>query len=49
MGSTADMADKIPDMKLPNVNVEAIGGIDADALTGPGDPGHRPRILLLYG
>ena len=43
------MADKIPDMKLPNVNVEAIGGIDADALTGPGDPGHRPRILLLYG
>ena len=43
------MADKIPDVNLPNLNVEAIGGIDADALTSPGDPRHRPRILLLYG
>ena len=43
------MADKIPDVNLPNLNVEVIGGIDADALTSPGDPRHRPRILLLYG
>ena len=43
------MAIKIPDVNLPNLNVEAIGGIDADALTSPGDPRHRPRILLLYG
>ena len=43
------MANKIPDVNLPNLNVEAIGGIDADALTGPGDPGQSPRILLLYG
>ena len=43
------MANKIPDVNLPNLNVEAIGGIDADALTGLGDPGRSPRILLLYG
>ena len=43
------MANKIPDVNLPNLNLEAIGGIYADALTGPGDPGRSPRILLLYG
>ena len=43
------MANKIPDVNLPNLNVEAIGGIDADAPIGPGDPQRSPRILLLYG
>ncbi len=28
---------------------EALPEIDIDALKAPGDPGHAPRILLLYG
>ena len=35
--------------EIPNLNLDAIGSIDKDALTAAPDTGHRPRILLLYG
>ena len=35
--------------KLPALVVEALPAIDVEALKAPGDPGHPPRILLLYG
>ena len=35
--------------EIPNLNLHTIGSIDEDALTVAADPGHRPRILLLYG
>lgn len=34
---------------LPNVAPEALHPLDIPALVGPGDDGHPPRILLLYG
>ena len=34
---------------LPELVVEALPDIDFDALKAPDDPGHPPRILLLYG
>lgn len=34
---------------VPNLLPDAVQQIDIDALRGPGDPGHPPRILLLYG
>ncbi|MGR3500884.1 arsenical resistance protein ArsH [Pseudaestuariivita sp.] len=34
---------------LPHISGEALAPVDADALKAPGDPGHPPRILLLYG
>jgi arsenic resistance protein ArsH len=34
---------------LPNIAADEIQPIDFSALAGPDDPGHRPRILLLYG
>ena len=34
---------------LPALHVGALPQIDTDALRAPGDPGHPPRILLLYG
>ena len=34
---------------LPNVAPEALHPLDIHALVGPGDDGHPPRILLLYG
>ncbi len=37
------------DPSLPALVTEALPDIDVDALKGPGDPGHPPRILLLYG
>ncbi|WP_415919702.1 arsenical resistance protein ArsH [Tateyamaria sp. SN6-1] len=33
----------------PALNGDALHPIDADALRAPDDPGHPPRILLLYG
>jgi len=34
---------------LPNIAENALFPIDFDALKAGGDPGHPPRILLLYG
>lgn len=34
---------------LPNLILDALPPIDVDALVGPDDPRHAPRILLLYG
>lgn len=34
---------------MPALVVKALPAIDADALKAPDDPGHPPRILLLYG
>ncbi|WP_302622822.1 arsenical resistance protein ArsH [Tateyamaria omphalii] len=34
---------------LPALVIEALPHIDVDALKAPDDPGHPPRILLLYG
>jgi len=34
---------------LPNVEPGALQPLDIPALIGPGDDGHPPRILLLYG
>lgn len=43
----ADAPDPRDD--LPALVRAALPEIDADALRAPGDPGHPPRILLLYG
>ncbi|MCL4107733.1 UNVERIFIED_CONTAM: hypothetical protein GTU68_022194 [Idotea baltica] len=34
---------------MPNLTDNALGDLDVDALRAPDDPGHPPRILLLYG
>ncbi|MEO0391557.1 MAG: NAD(P)H-dependent oxidoreductase, partial [Pseudomonadota bacterium] len=34
---------------LPALVAEALPAIDVELLKAPGDPGHAPRILLLYG
>ena len=34
---------------LPALHADALPQIDIDALKAPDDPGHPPRILLLYG
>ncbi|MEM7521283.1 MAG: NAD(P)H-dependent oxidoreductase, partial [Pseudomonadota bacterium] len=34
---------------LPALNTDLLPQIDVEALKSPGDPGHPPRILLLYG
>ncbi len=34
---------------LPALTREALPEIDVEALRAPNDPGHKPRILLLYG
>lgn len=34
---------------LPALRADMLPSIDVDALKAPGDPGHKPRILLLYG
>ncbi|WP_275041504.1 arsenical resistance protein ArsH [Tateyamaria sp. ANG-S1] len=34
---------------LPALVIEALPQIDVEALKAPDDPGHPPRILLLYG
>ena len=41
---------KVPDLQdLPNIVDGQLHPIDVDALAGPNDPRHPPRILLLYG
>jgi arsenic resistance protein ArsH len=39
----------VADAKLPALNAGLLPEIDVDALRGPNDDGHPPRILLLYG
>jgi arsenic resistance protein ArsH len=34
---------------LPSAVIDALPQIDVEALKSPDDPGHKPRILLLYG
>ena len=34
---------------FPALHADALSQPDVDALKAPGDPGHKPRILLLYG
>ena len=34
---------------MPNLRAEALAPIEADALAGADDPGHPPRIAMLYG
>ncbi|KIN70813.1 Arsenical resistance protein ArsH [Sulfitobacter noctilucae] len=34
---------------LPALRADQLPEIDVDALKAPDDPGHKPRILLLYG
>ncbi|PWV98898.1 arsenic resistance protein ArsH [Hoeflea marina] len=34
---------------LPNIEAGQLRQLDAGALVAPGDPGHAPRILVLYG
>lgn len=36
-------------MTLPNLSEDCVRPIDRDGLAAIGDPGHPPRILLLYG
>lgn len=36
-------------MKLPNLSTDCVRPIDIDKLAASSDPGHPPRILLLYG
>lgn len=35
--------------QLPSLHADQLPLIDVDALRAAGDPGHKPRILLLYG
>ncbi|RAH37712.1 arsenical resistance protein ArsH [Halomonas sp. SL1] len=34
---------------LPNIDPELLRSIDVDALAGPHEPRHAPRLLVLYG
>lgn len=34
---------------VPNLDLDCAQPIDANAVRAPGDAGHKPRILLLYG
>ncbi len=34
---------------MPNIQMDLLKAIDIQALAGENDPGHPPRILLLYG
>lgn len=43
------MSDINLEEELPNIVADAMHPIDAKALASPEDPGHPPRILLLYG
>ena len=37
------------DHDLQSLALDLLPPLDIDALKAPGDPGHKPRILLLYG
>ena len=43
------MTSKTSPLDLPNVDPARLREIDLTALAAPSDPGHPPRILLLYG
>lgn len=50
MPDTNTTRSEIPDLSdLTAVNADAFQPIDASALAASDDPGHPPRILLLYG
>ena len=34
---------------LPNIDFDHMQPVDTDYYAGAGDPGHPPRIFLLYG
>jgi arsenic resistance protein ArsH len=38
-----------PSNDMPAVDAQHLAPVDVSALAAPGDPGHAPRILLLYG
>lgn len=38
-----------PNDDLPNVDPAQLRDIDTGRLAAPGDPGHPPRVLMLYG
>ena len=42
------MTDPQP-IDLPNIDLSQLQAIDRQALAGPNDPRHPPRILVLYG
>ena len=42
------MIDRIA-VDLPSIDATQLAPIDVDALAGPGDARHPPRILILYG
>lgn len=43
------MAEKTAITDLPNIDPAQMRPIDVKALTGTGEPGYAPRILILYG
>src|SRR5699024_10812025 len=43
------MNDRLSLSDLPNINPVLLEPIDVDALIGPNDERHAPRILILYG
>ena len=43
------MTDDIDISDMPNLVPGALRRLDIDALKAPDDPGHPPRILMLYG
>lgn len=44
-----DMNDSLSLSDLPNIDPVLLEPIDVDALIGPNDERHAPRILILYG
>lgn len=46
---TGSASDAIDVADIPNVDPDALNPIDAGMLVAAGDPGHAPRILVLYG
>lgn len=43
------MLDRKVEHDLPNIDLSQMRPVDPDYLRSADDPGHRPRILLLYG
>ena len=43
------MAHRMTFHDLPHIDPESLQPIDIDALVGPNDSRHAPRILNLYG
>lgn len=43
------MAEHRNGADLPNIDFSCMQPVDAAYYAGPDDPGHKPRILILYG